>query len=502
VRSALTLDTVIGLIAFMIGSGVIFGTLLLIRRERANRLLILFCIPLVCWSLIYIVDSLQTESARVESLIWWQLVATMVTLTVFTYTLFVSQVFAADDRTARVLITALPIVTLISLITIWAGFVFNPTFDFQIGGWVVLGAGIVYTTYAVWTILTSTHVRATHLRVPGLLMVLSMVSQAFDATRALPIGLACAALALLLIGWSVLRYQLANPLTELSDELRVANRDLRQVVTDLATERGRSAELVKRLDAAQSYGAYKNDFLNALGHRLKTPLNSIVGYSELLESGTYGELSEKQQDRLNKIHRNGDTLLAVINDMLDLNRIDGAQMQLQLHPVNIRDVIDRAAGMVEIDRAAKSISVNVTVGADAALVRGDESRLVQVIAPLLDHAVQAQTGGVIDVKTERIRVKSGIADGFALPLIGWLSDGDWIVLQIHDQSLGIAPDAQPHLFDAFYEFPEYQGQEMQGTGLGLTVAKKLVELHQGMLWVKSHAEQGTTFFLALRVIDG
>jgi signal transduction histidine kinase len=492
--------TITGMIAFGIGGGVLFGAML-VGKQRSNQLLALLGAALMIWSVIFLIESAQGLREFDPSSIHWQLVMTAFLLTMFGYTIYVSQYFTTENTFTRRLLTLMPILFIAATAATWADGLYTPVFELRPNAWFALLIAGFYSVYATWKILTADDKRAKALRIPALLMVLCVGVQVLDAARTAPLSVGFAASAVLVLGWSMLRDQIANPLSELTDELRVANRDLRQVVTDLATERGRTADLTRRLELSQSYAAYKNDFLNALGHRLRTPLNSIVGYSELLESGMYGELSEKQQDRLSKIHRNGDTLLAVINDMLDLNRIDSAQMTLQLHQVSVRDVIDQAVMKVETERASKGLAFEFEIAADAGLVRADESRLIQVMTPLLDHAVQAQAHGAIRVKSERIRVKSGLAEQFALPLIGWLADGEWIVLQVHDHSDGLTPEVQAQLFDAFAQAIDTQNQEMHGTGLGLIVAKKLVELHQGVLWVKSQPRQGTTFFVALRALD-
>ena len=493
------LNTLISLFALVIGGGVIFNAILLVQHDRKNRSLILLCVALLFWGVLYLIEVTAMLPTETTVLIRWQALATAFTLTVFAYALFIAQYMINVDRLARVLMFILPIFTLITLGAIWTGFVFNSAFELHPLGIVVLAGGLLYTLYALWIVLTSP--QAVGLRISAFLMIVGVISQLFDVTRAYPIGLLCTALAILLIGWNVLRAQLTKPLNDLSEELRVANRDLRQVVTDLATERSRGAEVLKQLETAQSYGQYKNDFLNALGHRLRTPLNSIVGYSELLESGTYGDLTDKQQDRLNKIHRNGDTLLAVINDMIDLNRIDAGQLNLQLHNVSLRNVVARTVSAFDAERAAKNITFQVDIRDNASMVRADDERLEQALMPLLDHAVQAQTGSVIHLQSERITVKNGVSTGVALPLIGWLGDGDWIILQVRDQSEGIEPELQPQVFDEFYQPPDTDGQDLHGTGLGLTIAKKLIELHQGVLWLKSSVEQGTTFFVALRSVE-
>ncbi|MDX2161900.1 MAG: HAMP domain-containing sensor histidine kinase [bacterium] len=485
------------LLSFGIACGVVFGTLLLVEPDRtqSHRGLIAFCISLMIWSALYLTGSLRGIRLESQQETLWQLFGTVIGLTVVTYALAASPYFREEDRLARRVVTLMPVALLIGLIVIWTGGVFTPAFGLQPLGYIGLAALIFSAVFVLWAVLTSTHPRAPTLRLPSLLVVGGVAAQLIDETRIFPVGLMLTAGAALLFGWSVLRYQVLRPIQNLTEEVRVANRDLRQLVTDLATERGRMAELSSQLAASRQFGQYKSDFLNLLGHRLRTPLNSIVGYSELLESGVYGILNDKQQDRMNKIHRNSAVLLAVISDMLDLNLIDAGQLALQLRLMSMSGLIQNALNIIEVERAEKGIDIHFQPDDSLPAVLADEIWFPKAAAQLLRYAISRDVQA-IEVRARPLLVRNGTGGDFQLPLMGWLSDGTWALMDIAFPEVTLSPEAQAQFFETFADAPDQD--EQSSTGLGLTIAKKLIELHEGTLWVKSQPDQGTILYIALR----
>jgi signal transduction histidine kinase len=500
-----TITDLTSIVAFAISSGLILAVLLQLKQDRANRLLFVFCACLMFWCLIILL-ALLTEpqfqpSLEAPSPNWWKWDSSAYMLTSISYAVFIIQFLRAKDSIVRWLIRLSPLALIIGLLLIWSDVAISEDLRFQPTGYVVVGLAVVYAAGGLWAILSSMHELAAQLRLAGLLMMIGFASDFLGIARSFPISLLGVCLGALLLGWITLRFQLKKPIRELAEEIRVANRDLRQVVTDLATERSAKAELTKQLEDSRRYSQYKNTFLDKLGHKLRTPLNSIVGYSALLESGTYGELNEKQQDRLSKINRNGNILLSLINDMLDLNRIDAGQLEIYPRPLHIPALIDGVVTELEHARIAKGLSLKVEVDSDLKMVHVDEARISQVLTQLVGNAVKYTHQGGVTIIAQNVLVKSGLADRLSLPLIGWLTDGEWVVTHVEDTGIGIPPEAQGQVFEEFYQAEDSESPEIESTGLGLAIVKKLVDLHGGVIWVKSQPEQGSTFYLALRAYN-
>lgn len=346
------------------------------------------------------------------------------------------------------------------------------------------------------------------MRLPGLLMVLVYLSLLSADLQRTPVSILMATLAAAWMGWVVLRTQLFQPMQEITDELRIANRDLRQTLTDLSAERAKTESLTRQLEAA---GEYRSSFLDHLGHRLRTPLNSITGYSQLLESGLYGDLNERQMERLRTMQRNTDTLLRVIHNMLNLNAIAAGRLELQFATIELAPLIDKVFGEVRQRYPEKQPALVRELPADLHPIYGDAPSIEQILTQLVDNAVKFSLGDAGDagdapadvrVVAKNVSVEGGKSADFPLPLLGWLADGDWVIVSVIDRGIGIAPEEQSQIFDEFFQTGDKRAADLAGTGLGLVITKRLVEQHGGSVWLKSMPDQGSTFFVALRSVRG
>ncbi len=346
---------------------------------------------------------------------------------------------------------------------------------------------------------------AAALRLPALLLALSSGLLAISPLLALgsgwprtlaALGMAVAATS---VGLSLLRSELFGPLHELEDELRLVNSDLRQTLTDLSAERARSEALHNQLAQATRT---RSQFLDQLGHRLRTPLNSILGYSELLASGVYGELNATQADRMGKLRRNAAQLVDLIDNMLEFNALEAGQLELHRTTFRLDDLISAVVQAMEARRLEYGASISLHSPPGLPPIYGDGERVGRVFRQLIDNALKFSTEAPgqtsIRIEIALVRVAGGRSDDFELPVIGWLSDGLWAVSAVIDNGIGIAPEEQARIFDEFFQTGDPQAAEYSGSGLGLAIAKRLVTLHDGALWVKSTPKQGSTFYVALR----
>jgi signal transduction histidine kinase len=488
-------------------SGLLFAVLVQPHRGKTNLLFALFCLSLLLWSLVALAGPLPIlgwlgESARLK------LLSTAIGLSSLTFFLFIIRFVSKGGKLAEWLLLASPVVLAAAILIIWTGNAYTAEFTPELTnfsllplGYVALGAQIVYALVAFWMIISSPQEPVRQMRLPGLLMILVYVSLFFEPLLRVPLGLVLATTAAARVGWVVLRLQLFNPMTELSDELRIANRDLRQMLGDLSAERLKTEILTRQLEAASRY---RSDFLDNLGHRLRTPLNSIVGYSQLLQSGIYGELNAKQTDRMGKLHRNTNMLLDLINHMLDLNAMAAGKFELDYEQVSLNELVRKVFEDLEPRRAEKHAVLSSDLPSDLQPVYGDEKRITQVLRQLVDNALKFTLASdsaapEVSVKAVNARVEKGKSDNFPLPILGWLGDGNWVVISVTDPGIGIMPEEQGQIFDEFFQTSDKRAAELGGTGLGLAITKRLVELHEGVIWLKSAPEQGSTFFVAFRV---
>ena len=223
----------------------------------------------------------------------------------------------------------------------------------------------------------------------------------------------------------------------------------------------------------------KSEFLANMSHELRTPLNAIIGFSDVLLQGLFGPLNERQQEYLTDIRGSGTHQLALINDILDLSKVEAGRLELELAPVSVEATI--AAGIALIHERALShgISLESDVATDLPLIEADGRKLKQVLLNLLTNAVKFTPSGGRVVARAALR------------------DGD-VAISVSDTGVGVEAADQERIFGEFEQTRHGKAAE-EGTGLGLTLCKKLVELHGGRIWVESTPGSGSTFTFTLPI---
>jgi signal transduction histidine kinase len=238
----------------------------------------------------------------------------------------------------------------------------------------------------------------------------------------------------------------------------------------------------RQIEAANRH---KSEFLANMSHELRTPLNAIIGFSEVLGERMFGELNEKQAEYTDDILTSGRHLLSLINEILDLSKVEAGRMELELATFDLPLAIENARTFVR-ERAIKhGINLDVTIDERLGDFVGDERKIKQVLLNLLSNAVKFTPEG------GRIGINAKQADGA-------------VEISVSDTGIGIAPEDQARVFEEFRQVGTTDAQKSEGTGLGLTLAKKFVELHGGRIWVESELGKGSTFTFALptNVRDG
>jgi two-component system, NtrC family, sensor kinase len=252
-------------------------------------------------------------------------------------------------------------------------------------------------------------------------------------------------------------------------ELKVQER-----TQELATALSELDEKSRELEAASRH---KSEFLANMSHELRTPLNAILGFSQVLREKLFGEVNEKQAEYLDDILTSANHLLALINDILDLSKVEAGQVELEVAPFSLKEALERGIVMVR-ERATKDgVQVALTALPDVDVITGDERRIRQVIFNLLSNAVKfTPAGGAVDVSAAQL-------------------NGE-VRVSVADTGPGIAAKDHERIFEEFQQ-TEAGAEQREGTGLGLALSKQLVELHGGRIWVASELGHGSTFVFTL-----
>jgi signal transduction histidine kinase len=224
---------------------------------------------------------------------------------------------------------------------------------------------------------------------------------------------------------------------------------------------------------------HKSRFLANMSHELRTPLNAILGYTELIQDSVYGAPPEKMVAVLDRISKNGKHLLGLINDVLDLSKIEAGQLVLALDDYSLKDVVHGVYGAVETLAASKNLAFKVEMAPNLPAGRGDERRLTQVLLNLVGNAIKFTDQGEITIKA------SAAAGAYNLA--------------VRDTGPGISEADQAKLFQEFQQADNSITKAKGGTGLGLAISKRIIEMHGGRIWVESRPGQGSTFSLTLPI---
>jgi two-component system, NtrC family, sensor kinase len=227
---------------------------------------------------------------------------------------------------------------------------------------------------------------------------------------------------------------------------------------------------------------HKSEFLANMSHELRTPLNAIIGFSEVLGERLFGELNEKQEEYLKDIHASGQHLLSLINDILDLSKIEAGRMELELTDLDLPTAIDNALTLVRERASRRGIALHQTVHEGLGQIRGDERKVKQVLLNLLSNAIKfTPDGGRIDVRA--------------------IALNETVEVSVTDTGVGIAPEDQEAIFEEFRQVGTAD-KKVEGTGLGLALSRKFIELHGGRIWVQSEVGVGSTFTFTIPIRTG
>jgi signal transduction histidine kinase len=314
--------------------------------------------------------------------------------------------------------------------------------------------------------------------------------EAYLSSRRTVIAFAIGSIALALVLGHAISWSLIGPVQQMEARLeqiaagdftqaiRVPNRDeLGALAANLNRVSVELGQLYEQLEAANRH---KSEFLANMSHELRTPLNGVIGFSEVLQARMFGELNEKQAEYVHDILTSGRHLLSLINDILDLSKVEAGRMELELAPFHLPSALESALTLLRERATRHGIALGLEVDARLEEFVGDERKVRQVVLNLLSNAVKfTPEGGRVDV---RALVEDGV-----------------VRISVSDTGVGIAPEDQAKIFEAFSQVGTDDVRKHEGTGLGLTLTRRFVELHGGEISVESAVGEGSTFSFTLPV---
>ncbi len=257
----------------------------------------------------------------------------------------------------------------------------------------------------------------------------------------------------------------------LYEEVWLSRQELENRIQERTRELAQINNQLVRLNKA------KSDFVSAVSHELRTPLAAIKGYAALLRGGQFGPVASAQTERLTKIEKHTDLLAQLINNLLDIARIESGRVTMESRPIPVNELLETVSEMVKPQLDAKRIHLRTRTDGVTELL-GDPTHMPRVFMNLLSNAIKyTPEGGSITVSLHR--------------------DGSQILAKIQDTGCGIAPQELPKLFQEFYRAGTPVNEQVRGTGLGLALVKRIVEAHHGQIWVESEPGKGSTFSFSL-----
>ncbi len=272
--------------------------------------------------------------------------------------------------------------------------------------------------------------------------------------------------------------QLRALLMAVSRAYEQADHDRRSLEHAFAASSHAEGELRAAKEAAERANLAKSDFLSNMSHEMRTPLNSVVGFARVLERGAYGTLNDRQREYVRHLVHAGEHMLNLVNDLLDLRRLEQSASGLDIEPIDIKGIIEESLGLVQAMLEEKRHTLTIAVPPNLPKARADRRAVVQILVNLLSNAIKyTPPGGAVTVRAFRERAR--------------------ILIEVEDTGIGVAEDDQSRLFTYFEQLGGKHAHHMKGSGIGLALTRSLVEKLGGTISVDSALGRGSRFSFTL-----
>jgi signal transduction histidine kinase len=280
---------------------------------------------------------------------------------------------------------------------------------------------------------------------------------------------------------ALLFVMISRAITAQTDKLRLSHQALEKAHSHVEEQvRERTAELLVAKEQAESADRTKSAFLAVMSHELRTPLNSIIGFTDIVIRELAGPLNAEQKKQLGMVQNSGRHLLALINDVLDISKIEAGELKLQPAPFDVGKSVVKVTDIIRPQAGSKQLALSVEVQSGIGAVTGDARRFEQILLNLLSNAVKFTERGSVAVRC--------------------ISQGGWLEVQVEDTGMGIAPEDLALLFQPFKQVDSRLARKFEGTGLGLSICKRLAQMMGGTISVSSEPGRGSTFAVRLPII--
>ncbi|MDD5072618.1 MAG: PAS domain-containing sensor histidine kinase [Candidatus Omnitrophica bacterium] len=262
-------------------------------------------------------------------------------------------------------------------------------------------------------------------------------------------------------------------------------REILCIGNDITRLKEAEQEIVRAKEAAESANKAKSSFLANMSHELRTPLNAIIGFSELMKDGSVGPLTDKQKEYLDYVWESGKHLLSLINDILDLSKVEAGKMELELGEFDLKELLKKSFIFISEKATKHGITLSADVSEGVGVIKADERKIKQVIFNLLSNAMKfTPDGGKIGIDAKK-------------------TDKREILVCVWDTGIGIEARDNHKIFSEFEQVDSEYSRKYAGTGLGMPLSKKFVELHGGKMWFESEGKgKGTRFYFTLPLNTG
>lgn len=241
----------------------------------------------------------------------------------------------------------------------------------------------------------------------------------------------------------------------------------------------RTRELKSALDEVNIVSKRKSDFISAVSHELRTPLTSIKGYASILMAGKLGQLPGEVISRLDKINRHSDELAHLVNDLLDISRIESGRVAMKMEPLELSELLSGISDIFAVQFKEKQMEFSVDIDRDADIVTADRSQIKRVFINLIGNAIK-----FVPAQNAKIKISGRLSDMF-------------VRIDVSDNGCGIPDEAKEKIFEEFYRIDNPINEQVRGTGLGLSLVKHIIEAHGGKIWVAGKINSGSTFSFTL-----